>query len=133
MGRKWSRASLRISSKSLTCAEITAALRTEPTVCFERGAPVRSAAGGPKREESLWIMESGLNDAESLERHLQYLVEFVSSKSSQLSSIRPRCDMEVFCAFASETGQGGVTLPSNLLKAIAAIPMDLSLDLYPPE
>jgi hypothetical protein len=39
---------------------------------------------------------------------------------------------ELFLRFSSGNGQGGFTLPADLLTRISRIGLNLSLDLYPP-
>jgi hypothetical protein len=133
MDEKWHQASLRILSRSLRCADITARLDATPTKCFEKGSGLReSQLSGPKREESLWIFESQLSNDKTLEQHINYLLEFIQRKTSPLAQLNGECELEIFCGFASGGGQGSVTLSSDLLKALTVIPIDLVLDLYPP-
>ena len=45
---------------------------------------------------------------------------------------RPGVTAELFLGFSSGNGQGGFTLPTSLLARIAALGLDITLDLYPP-
>lgn len=129
-GQKWCQASLRISSRSLSCADITRVLMSEPTRCFEKGSII--GRGPAKRDETLWILESGLPASTCLERHVISLLEFVRRHGAVFARLKPECDFDISCGFSSESGQGGVVLSSIILGEIAAVPMDLLLDLYPP-
>ncbi|MFE3230459.1 hypothetical protein [Nocardia sp. NPDC059228] len=40
--------------------------------------------------------------------------------------------MELFLGFGSQNGQGGGALPADLLADVAALGLDIVLDLYPP-
>lgn len=43
------------------------------------------------------------------------------------------CDMELFLGYGSENGQGGGVLPAGLLAEVAALGLDIVLDLHPPQ
>jgi hypothetical protein len=50
-----------------------------------------------------------------------------------IRELQGECELDIFCAYSSENGQGGFTLEHETLKELAAYPVDLSIDLYPPE
>lgn len=65
------------------------------------------------------------------------LTELVTRLEERSDSIRaltsaPGVGGELLLAFSSGNRQGGFTLPVELLARIAALGLDLSLDLYPP-
>lgn len=131
--QKWSRASLRISSRRLTCADITRVLDIAPTKCFEKGTAIGpERRTGAMRDETLWILESGLSVEEPLEGHIQDILSLVQGNEARFGELLPDCQLEIFCGFASASGQGGLVLSSALLKAITVAPIDLVIDLYPP-
>lgn len=130
---KWSRASLRISSNTMSAAEITHTLGLKPTSSYEKGTPLSKR--NPKsavRQQSVWILESGLDSSQPLAQHIACLVALVEEKIDVLKKLLPICDIDIFCGFSSESGQGGFVLNAALLKRITAIPIDIVLDLYPP-
>ena len=130
---KWSAGSLIIISGSLTPAEISNALVTQPTQAFERGSslsPGNRQSG--TRDAHVWILESGLDSSEPLEAHVTRLIEFLEAKQDKLKELVPSCQFQIFCGFSSEIGQGGFVLDAALLRRLTVLPLDLVLDLYPP-
>jgi hypothetical protein len=131
---KWSAASFRIASQSLTTAEIGARLGLAATRTHERGE--RMSPRNPRsaiRKEAVWLLESGLNEDEPLDRHLGALLELLESRSDELAELARECSMDFFAGFSSGNGQGGFALDRDLLARLARIPGDgLVLDLYPP-
>ncbi|MCP4265354.1 MAG: DUF4279 domain-containing protein [Candidatus Brocadiaceae bacterium] len=131
---KWSSASLRISSESITLNEICEELNTRATCSHEKGTPVNPRnSNSPLRQENLWILKSSLDDTLPLEKHIEELVNFLEEKIDVLKKMLPKCEIEMFCGFSSTCGQGGCVLASDLLKRISLFPIDIVLDLYPPE
>ncbi len=131
---KWSSASLRISSETITLNEICEKLNTRATRSYERGSPVNpKSSNSPLRQENLWILKSSLDDTLPLERHIEELVNFLEHNIDVFKTMFPKCEIELFCGFSSTYGQGGCILTSDLIKRISAFPIDIVLDLYPPE
>jgi Domain of unknown function (DUF4279) len=83
------------------------------------------------RQESLWLLESGLTTLEPLESHIEKLVCFLEEKTELFSNLLSSCSVIIICGFSSENGQGGFTLTSKLLSRIAVLSVDLSVYLYP--
>jgi hypothetical protein len=130
---KWSKASFRVFSSSLTAAEITTRLELTPTRSHEAGDPVSlRRLNAPVRHKAGWLLESGLNASEPMDRHLSALLEQLEPKLDRLQALASACRMDFFCGFSSRTGQGGFTLEPELLARLALIPgLGLDLDLYP--
>lgn len=129
---KWNSATLRISSNTISAAEITVILGVKPTNSYEKGTPVSSR--NPKsllRQESVWLLESGLDNSEPLDTHIAKLISLVEGKFDLFKELIPVCHIDIFCGFSSENGQGGFVLDAGLLKRLTAIPVDIVFDLYP--
>lgn len=132
--KKWSSASIVISSHSMTAHEIATLLKIEPTGFHEKGEPLNKRnPKSRKREEHLWRFESKLPPSESLEKHIENLIEILEIKAKGLNKVAERSSCEIFCGFSSGNGQGGFVLEHNLLERIGKLPVDLIVDLYPPE
>ena len=132
--KKWSSASLRISSEIITIKEICEILNTNASNSFAKGTLLDTRnPNSLLRPENLWILNSNLNDSLPLEKHIEELTNFLEQKSENLKKLIGKCEFEVFCGFSSTSGQGGVLLSANLLKRITVFPIDIVLDLYPPE
>lgn len=123
-------ASLRISSKTLNVADITTILGIEPTRTHEKGKPFSSRNPSRLRQESLWLLESGLNSSEPLDAHMEKLADFIQDKAVLLKYLIPICYMDIFCGVFSESGQGGFVFNPVILKKLTAIPIEIVFDLY---
>lgn len=130
---RWSIAAFRIMSGTLSIDDICAKVNVQPTRCFAKGELCSKRNPKSKiREENLWLLESGLSDQESLETHIKYFLTFLKEKAESIRELELECEFDIMCAYASENGQGGFTLDHEVLKELAAYPVDLSMDLYPP-
>ena len=127
----WATAALRIHSSTLDARKIAEVLQTEPTsfaVMGERLSPnnPRSAVCA----SHLWVLDSNLKSAQ-LEEHIRHLAEFVEQHLPALKAISQSCEIDVFCGFSSESGQGTITIDANLIQRLSILPLDLVFDLYP--
>jgi hypothetical protein len=124
-------ASLRISSKTLTAADITTTLGIEPTRQHEKGTPFSSRNPRSRlREASSWLLESDLSRSEPLEAHLEKLATLIEEKISQLKYLMTACQIDIFCGLFSESGQAGCVLNSLVIKRLAVLPIDIVFDCY---
>jgi Domain of unknown function (DUF4279) len=65
---KWANASFRFATRTLAPKDITERLGVVPTYVHEKGTPVSSRLPkGPKRQEAMWCLESGLDESCSVE------------------------------------------------------------------
>jgi len=110
--QKWNSASLRIVSKTITPAGITKTLGIEPTCVYAIGIPVHKSNPSSKiaqrcearsnlRQESSWILESGLDESEPLNLHISKLLLLIESKVERFKELLSVCDIEIFCGFSS--------------------------------
>jgi hypothetical protein len=129
---KWCRASLRVSSTTCSAAEIARVIGVEPTAQAEKGEPYSARYPEAKRREALCTYSSGLSRERSMEEHLGVLAEFIEAHADALAALGTDCRLEYFCGFASSNGQGGFTLSPELLNRLLRVPIELTLDLYPP-
>lgn len=133
MDENWSTASLRIGSKTMSIGEITDIMGVKPTESYEKGTPLsRRNPKSAVRQESLWIKESGLDSSEPINTHISSLISLIENKVDLFKQLIPNCHIQIFCGFSSESGQGGFVLDAGLLKRLTLIPLDMTLDLYPP-
>jgi hypothetical protein len=118
---KWCTASFRVMSKTITTSELTHRLGLSP-----------SSARDIHRF-SVWGLKSGLPRSEPLERHLAVLLDVLEPIATTIAELQQDgCDTDFFVGFSSETEQVGACLEAALLRRIAALGIDLDLDLYPP-
>ena len=134
MGDKWSRCSLRITSEERSAENISEVLDAEPSFAASRGTPIsRRAPETGLRTQSTWVRESGLGTTESLEKHIESILDFVEAHSIGLQRLANDCALEVFCGFSSGSGQGGFVVEHKVLRRLGEAGIDLVLDLFPPE
>ena len=130
----WTRASLRVSSNTLTAERIIAAVGTEPSAAFERGTPrSRSTPAAGTNEVALCIFESGLATTVPLEEHLAELAEFVASNAASFAVLSRECDVDVFVGWAPPTGQSSIAIPGHVLATFASLGAEMIFDVYVPE
>lgn len=129
-----STAVLRIASRKKSIEEISNILNARPTDSFVKGQPYsRRNPNSKKREENLWLLESGLNTHEPLELHIKQLLSFIRKKAQLVKELQSECEIDIVCSFSSEIGQGGFTLDHELLKELTKNSLELVVNLYPPE
>ncbi|MGW5106694.1 DUF4279 domain-containing protein [Nocardia sp. NPDC004123] len=131
--RKWSAGSIRLTSQAVSASEISARLGIAADRQFERGSLMspRNPASA-RRTCSVWIRSSGLADDSDLADHVRALIGLLDGCREELARLSVDCELELFLGFGSENGQGGCALPAGLLADVAALGLDIVLDLYPP-
>lgn len=131
---KWSSGAIRILSQTVSAIEVSARLGIEADRQFERGSlTIPRNPASARRESSVWLRKSGLGDDSDLADHVRALVAMLDGCREELARLSVDCELELFLGFASENGQGGCVLPAGLLAEVAALGLDILLDLYPPE
>lgn len=125
---------LRIVSEKRSIDDISNFLNTRPTRYFVKGQLYsKRNPNSRKRENNIWLLESGLNSKDSLELHIKHLLNFIKKKADRLKKLELECEIDIVCSFSSGNGQGGFTLEHQLLKELTENTIDLVIDLYPPE
>jgi hypothetical protein len=130
-GNRWSHATLRVFSETLSHEDIGAMLGLKASRTYARGEPVSNRVTSRKRREWVWLFESQLPTSLDLDEHLKWLLDVIEAKLPVLKTLSANCRIDLFCGFGSESGQGGITLDSVILKRIANLGVNLSVDLYP--
>ena len=131
--KKWSSASLRISSELTNPTEITACLKCQPTSTRVKGQRVvPNHPNSYVMPRHSWTLDSGLDESLPLELHIAKLVEMIEEKQTVFKQLLQTCKIDIFCGFGSESGQGGFSLSPELFKRLTLLPIELVLDLYPP-
>ena len=128
---KWSRATFRVWSDTMSPEAIAGALGIEPTELHRKGEPVSKRTAAVRKEHCIRI-KSSLPTSEPLQRHLESLCDLIEPLGPKLAAIADRCECDIFCGFSSGNGQGGFSLSPQLLNRLAALKIKLVVDLYPP-
>ncbi|MBI1747960.1 MAG: DUF4279 domain-containing protein [Acidobacteria bacterium] len=112
----------------MSIAELNSALATVPTGSREKGTPVNPRnPNSPIRQESLWILDSGLDNSQPIEQHIIKLVWYIESKSSVLQTLLSSCEIDLFCGYSSGSSQGGFTLEADIISRLSIIPIPIIL------
>ena len=122
-------ASLRVFSETLLEADLVVALGT-PTKSYNVGSLV-SPRSQTQRKHSGWILHStGHTTNQPLDDQIDELVQFAEAHSEVLDSLRPTCDMDLFCGVAQRTINAGFHLRPDLTRRIAALELAITVDVY---
>ena len=107
----------------MTPYQITGHLRLAPTQVFRTGE--RMSARNPTshvRDEALWLLESGLDSDEPIDRHFVALLEELEPRREELRALAADASLDFFAGFSSGSGQGGAVIASAVLARLAQIP-----------
>lgn len=117
---------LRILSKVRALSELNRVLGP-----LSRGFSIGDPMGheGRSRERTFCAWESGLPYAAALESHLREVLTFIDSIGG-LEDIRKDCEVDVFCMLSTTNGRGGTLLPHQLMTKMAALELDIVIDVY---
>lgn len=134
VSKPWSEISLRISSGTVTPADMSRLLGVQPSQTFLKGTPVSPRhPSGMRRDENLWIFKYTDDPTQPLDKQLHTFLDFLESRRDVLAALSKDAQMDLFCGFSAASGQAGGYLSHTLLCRLAALPIDLVLDLYPPQ
>lgn len=128
---KWSRATFRVFSTTITPEEIEATLLLAATSVHRMGERISKRVPALRKEHAFFV-ESALATSEPLDHHIAGLCDLLDPVHDRLAMLRSTCRCDIFCGFSSGSGQGGFSLDASLLRRLAATELKLTLDLYPP-
>lgn len=118
---------LRVSSKNDTLSDLIKNLG-EPTKGFS--IDDLYSKGKRKREFTLWSLESSKQPSDDFDSHLGDILNFLDRRSSCISKLSCNCEMDLFCMFSSDNGQGGAVLSAATIKKLSSYELDLVFDVY---
>jgi hypothetical protein len=128
---KKSRCTLRISSRSMDVADIVRTVGMQPTKAYEQGDPISVTTKRP-RDQALVLFEGNVPPEADLQEHVAAMVEVLKPRHANLSRLAGECSIDLFCMFASGSGQGSLEFSPALLKNLADLGLPIIIDLYPP-
>jgi Domain of unknown function (DUF4279) len=122
--------SLRITKLGMSAAEVTARLGVTPTYSHEIGDVF--GRGDQRRSQAMWCLSTKADGPGRLDDHLTRLLDLVEPRRSIIIELANEgCRMDWFCFVSVQgQGQGGVTLGAELLRRLAALPIELDFDIY---
>lgn len=122
---------LRIASNNHSANDISLQMGVDATELYELGELISSRSPIPHyRKESMWLLKSDVAEEHPLEEHIEALLSFVETKEKAIKLLKLECDIEAFCCFSSDNGQGGFVLDNVLLEKMAQSTIDFVFDLY---
>jgi hypothetical protein len=123
-------ASLRVRGERGSVADISAALELTPSDSHDIGEP-RSHRDPRPWGHVHWGLRSDLPDTATLEEHLSHICDRLQLRAAALQALLDSgYELDWFCFVETGNGQGGVSLSAGLLQRLAALPVELDLDIY---
>lgn len=126
----WTRASFRVSSRTMSAAEIHTRLGSPEAGQYERGtltSPRNPAS--VRREESIVIVDSGMPSTDGIMSHLEKIAQFVEGRHSELASIAGVCSFDVFSSVSFHRGRGAIVLTNEMLRSFARVPIEVIVNI----
>ena len=84
-----------------------------------------------RRRQAMWSLSTQADGPGPLDEHLARLLDRIEPKRPVVEDLaREGHAMDWFCYVRIDGGQGGVELGVDLLQRLAALPIELGLDIY---
>ena len=127
-------ATLRISGDDLDPAEITEALRCEPTGSQRKGDILTGKVTGISRTAKfgMWRLESNDREPEDLNGQIAELLDRLNPSLAVWSSIAERFRLDLFCGLFMHGSNEGAVVSAASLAALGQRGIELGLDIYSP-
>ena len=129
--KRWSSASLSVRSLTMPPDEMEARIGFAPTRAHCLGEEFGTRRRLTRKHHLFRWWPVGLPD-QDLGAHLAALCDHIEPFMDRIRSLRHECEVDLFCGYGSVNGQGGTTIMPGLLCRLAALDLNLVLDLYPP-
>ena len=123
-------ATFRLWGKELEPGQVTEMLSLTPSKAFKRGDQRTETKRWP---HGYWgITSENQVLSTDLALHIEWLIDRLEPVQSQLGRIMAEegVKADIFCFWESRTGHGGPSFGPKLLKRIAALNLELGLDIY---
>lgn len=112
----------------MSAADVTVRLGICPTYSHEVGDAF--GRGDQRRKQAMWCLSTEADGRGRLDDHLARLLVQIEPKLAIIEDLANEgYTMDWFC-FVSVEGQGGVMLGVDLLRRLAALPIEVDLDIY---
>ncbi len=115
--------------------EVTARLGIEPTRWQRRGE-AGHRPGRPSWVAPLngWFLESKAQvESKDSRRHVDWLLDRLAAKGDAIRSLQAEgCTLVMSCYWASQSGEGGPTIPPAQMRRLADLDIELWFDFYGP-
>jgi hypothetical protein len=122
-------ASLRIYGFDLDPADVSAVLGSSPSLSYRRGDPV-SPRVSVSRKNGMWLLESRVERASSLDEHIAELLGRVSADLNEWAKLTSRFSADVYCTIQVAAENSGLELTSDTLRTLVARGLTIQFDIY---
>ena len=122
---------LRVFSDSVAPAEISLALKLDPTTSFLKGQPISPRVDTPRRQHGWLLCSEHHVHSRDTRRHLDWLLDLIERNSGALASLQSRgVSADIYSYWVSAHGQGGPILSPPQLARLARFGLECSYDIY---
>ena len=123
------RASLRVYAKGVNIEYIREIFDCVEDFGYSQGEQIRGSSSAT-HDITLWGKESELPQSEDLGAHIQWLLEFIKSRSTKLNAISEKSGVrpDIICSLLTDNGQGGASVPYEVIKEMGMHEIDLILE-----
>lgn len=132
---KWFQVSLRFVGDSLPVDEISGKLGIEYSSIHigRKGERINNNSQRAKYQTNIWAWKVTADSSVTFEEQISNLLDILESRQQALSELLSLQDVEgeLFLGFGSANGQGGAFFSAALLRRVAALNLNIELDLYP--
>lgn len=130
----WARASLRITSSTLSVADIADRTGLRATRTHERGSLLSPRIPtSPRRDAAVWITDSGLPSNVPMQDHLDALFRAIEPHRDELRRLAPSATLDLFLGWSHEGAQGSFSLEPQYCFVIGLIGASIVVDIYTDE
>ncbi len=135
---KWSEGVIVIESATLSTAEMKSLLAGGSKTTEDTSHNGYSRLANPLRllrsngRTVSWAMTSGAPLSAKLEEHVRALLDMVEVCADAFVRLAEHASIRLKLSFASEWGQGSLVLDQNTVERLAALPVDLTVELTSP-
>jgi hypothetical protein len=132
--QRWFSISLRVMSDDVDPDEISAALGLQPESKGRKGEHI---SGNPRYalyETNMWVQGYLEEPYEPFCDYLSGFLTVLENRGDALREISSRTNVraQLYLGYGASSGQGGFMIPAPSMARIAALGLELELDLYPP-
>jgi Domain of unknown function (DUF4279) len=110
-------------------AEITKLFGIEPTRTWLKGDVIYPKVK-VRRKQNAWMLRSNMPNDTPFVTQLQSLLDAIMPKKELFSKLPPNSGVEISCVAYTTHGRPDISLPADMIKAIAEIGAELNFDLY---
>ena len=128
-GKKWEiKVSLNVSGFAGSPSKITALLGIEPSRTWVAGDPVQNTT--LKRQDNRWILDSPVDSAAPLSKHLESILSFASPAVGRFRMLPSGAKVQIFCAVYDYERAVVLEFTKDIITQLAAVGAGLGIDYY---